>query len=192
MRDKEKKFTDLDTQWNEIIEELRIVEYTDFEDMVFSIELTFSKIESILDMKHIHTSTKRYTFVLGIYEIIDNISKLNSLLPNKVKVNITIVDIRLKSNLTTNKTMRFTEKSFFYTILASTQSHSGPLSDIEGFFQLILGKYKINRPNFITGVNQVHLKWDSVNGSIVNAIREPFLYSFGPFSPLGQKFFTKP
>ena len=34
---------------------------------------------------------------------------LKSLLPIEVKVNITIDDIRLKSNLTTNKTIRFTK-----------------------------------------------------------------------------------
>ena len=37
---------------------------------------------------------------------------LKSSLPNEVKVNITIDDIRLKSNLTTNKPVRFTRKSF--------------------------------------------------------------------------------
>ena len=36
-----------------------------------------------------------------------------SLLPDEPKVNITIDDIRLRSNLTTNKTKRFTRKSFF-------------------------------------------------------------------------------
>ena len=40
-----------------------------------------------------------------------------SLLPEEVNVNITIVDIRLKSILTANNKIRFTEKSFFCTIL---------------------------------------------------------------------------
>ena len=50
---------------------------------------------------------------------------LKSLLPNEVKVNITIGDIRLRSHLSTNKIIRSTERSFSYTILGCTQSHSG-------------------------------------------------------------------
>ena len=56
---------------------------------------------------------------------------LKSLLPNEVKVNITINDIRLRSNLTIKKTIRFTKKLFFYTILGFIQSYSGHLFDIE-------------------------------------------------------------
>ena len=48
-----------------------------------------------------------------MYEIFDIKLMLKSLLPDDVKVNITINDIRLRSNLTTNKTIRFTKKSFF-------------------------------------------------------------------------------
>ena len=45
---------------------------------------------------------------------------LKSLLPEEVKVNVTTDDIRLKSNLTTNKTIRFTKKSFFFVISGFT------------------------------------------------------------------------
>ena len=38
---------------------------------------------------------------------------LKSLLPIEVKVIIIIDDIRLKSNLTTNETIKFTKKSIF-------------------------------------------------------------------------------
>ena len=81
--------------------------------MVFRMELTYSEIEKILDVKYIATSTIGYTLPVGIYEIIDNNSTIKSLLPNDVKVNITIDDIRLKSKLTTNKTIKFTKKIFF-------------------------------------------------------------------------------
>ena len=66
---------------------------------------------------------------------------LKSLFPKKVKLNISIDDGRLKSNLTIKKTIRFTEKTFFYTILDFIQSHSGELADITGFAQLIPGTY---------------------------------------------------
>ena len=58
---------------------------------------------------------------------------LKNLLPNEKKVNITIDEIRLKSRLTTNKTVRFTKKILLYKNLGFTQPHSGPLSVIPVF-----------------------------------------------------------
>ena len=46
-------------------------------------------------------------FMKGIYEVSDNILRLKSLVPEDVKLNPTIDDIRLKSNLTTYKTIKF-------------------------------------------------------------------------------------
>ena len=84
-----------------------------------------------------------------------------------MKVYITIDDIRLKSNLTKNKTIGITEKPFFHTILGYTQSYSGPLGDIEGFAHLIPGKYKSDKAINFIGIAKVHLKYDCINGSIV-------------------------
>ena len=81
--------------------------------MVFKMELTYSEIEKILDTKYIAPSSTGYTSQPGIYEISDINLMLKSLVPKEVKVNITIDAIRLKSNLTTNKTIRFTKKSLF-------------------------------------------------------------------------------
>ena len=39
---------------------------------------------------------------------------MKSILPNKVKINNKIDGIRIKSNLTTNETILFTEKKFFF------------------------------------------------------------------------------
>ena len=78
------------------------------------------------------------------------ILRLKSLLPNEVKVEITINDIRLKSNITTNKTIKFTKISFNYIILGCTQSHSGELGDIDGFVQLFPGFYKSDKAVNIT------------------------------------------
>ena len=77
---------------------------------------------------------------------------LKSLLHNEGKVNTISDDIRLRSNLTTNKTIRLTKKSFFYTILGFTQSHSGPLGDIESFVQMIPSKYRSGKLTNITGM----------------------------------------
>ena len=117
---------------------------------------------------------------------------LKSLLPIGVKINITNDDIRLKSTLTTNKTIRFTKRKFFYTILGFTQSHLGLQGYIYGFFQLIPGLYKSYKPGNITGIDKVHLKCDCIQGSLVNGIREPISYSFALSLPPGHKVFKTP
>ena len=102
-------------------------------------------------------------------------------------MSVTIDDTRLKSNLKINKTLIFTNKSFFYTILGFTQSHQGPLNDFEGFYQILPGSFKSDKPINITGIDKFHSKCDCIQGSIVNGIREPILYSFTLSSPRGHK-----
>ena len=104
-----------------------------------------------------------------------------------MKISVTIDDVRLKSSLKTNQTFVFTNKSFFYTLLGFTQSRFYPLDDIDGFYQLISGSYKSDRPINIRGIDKIHLKCACIQGSIVNAIREPILYSFVWSSPPGHK-----
>ena len=124
--------------------------------------------------------------------MIDLNNTLKYILPDKVKVNVTIDDKRLKANLKTNQTLIFTEKSFFYTILGFTRSRSYPLDDIDGFYQLIAGSYKSDKSINITGIDKIHLKCDCIQGSIVNGVREPILYSFALSSPPGHKIYKEP
>ena len=61
---------------------------------------------------------------------------LKSLLPSEKKVNITIVDIILRSKLTTNETLKFKEKSIFFRLLGLTHSHSDlPNDPPKGYIQ---------------------------------------------------------
>ena len=99
--------------------------------------LSYDEIMDILDLKYISTKRKGYSLNPGIYEVNDPNNTLKHILPDNVKVTIAIDDIRLKSNLKTNQTLIFTNKSFFYTILGYTQSHQGPLNNIEGFYQIL-------------------------------------------------------
>ena len=160
--------------------------------MVYRMELTSHEITDVLDKKCISATSIGYTLAPGMYENSDLNLILKSLLPDEVKVNITNDDIRLKTNLTTNKTSRFTKKSFFYTILDFTQSHSGPLGEIKGFVQLIPGSYKSDKPVNITGTDKVDLKCDCINGSIVKGTRESILFSFALDKPPGHKIYKKP
>ena len=84
--------------------------------MVYRMELTYDEIVVILETKYIAASTIGYTLPQAKYEISDINLMLKSLLPDQLKVNITIDNIRLKSNLTNIKTIRFTRKSFFYIL----------------------------------------------------------------------------
>ena len=153
---------------------------------------SYDEIMDILDLKFIPTKRTGYSLNPGIYEVVDLNNTLKYILPDNVKVSVTIDDIRLKSNLKTNQTLIFTEKSFFYTILGFTQSKFYPLDDIDGFYQLIAGSYKSDRPINITGIDKIHLKCDSIQGSIVNGIREPILYSFALSAPPGHKIYKEP
>ena len=154
--------------------------------------LSYDEIMDILDLNYIPAKRTGYSLNPGIYEVIELNNTLKYILPDNVKVNITKDDIRLKSNLKINQTLIFTEKSFFYTILGFTQSRYYPLDDIDGFYQLIAGSYKSDKPVNITGVDKIHLKCDSIQGSIVNGVREPILYSFALSSPPGHKIYKEP
>ena len=114
-----------------------------------------------------------YSLKPKIYNVVD----LNNTLRNipDVKISVTIDEKIYKTNLKINQTLIFTNKSFFYTILGFTQSHSYPLDDIDGFYQLIAGSYKSDKPINITGIDKVHPKCDCIDGSIVNGTREPIL-----------------
>ena len=133
-----------------------------------------------------------YSLNPGIYEVDDLNNILKYILPYNMKVTITIHETRLQSNLKTNQTLIFTEKSFVYTILGFTQSHQGPLNDIEGFYQILPGSYTGNQPIKITEIDKVHLKCDCIHGSIVNGVREPILFIFALSSPPGHKIHIEP
>ena len=190
--DHEYKLSDLDNRKNEILGELKNIKYNDLKDLVYRMRLSYDEIMDILDLKYIPTKRTAYSLNPGIYEVIDLNNTLNYVLPDNVKVSVTIDDIKLKSNLKNNQTLIFTEKSFFYTILGFTQSRSYPVDDIDGFYQLIAGSYKSDRPINIIGIDKIHLKCDCIQGSIVNGIRESILYSFALSSPPSHKIFKEP
>ena len=75
--------------------------------MVYRIELPKNENIDILDLIYIPILKTGYTLPPGIYETRDIDLMLQSLLPNDVEVKIPIDDIRLRSNSSTNKTMKF-------------------------------------------------------------------------------------
>ena len=185
--DNEYKLSDFDTQKHEIIEGLKNDKYDDLEDLVYRMQLTYDEIIDVLDLQYISTKRMGYSIEPNIYNVVDLNKTLKNILPNNVKIDINIDERKYKTDLRINQTLIFTNKSFFYTILGFTKSRSYPLDDIKGFYQLIPGSYKGDKPINITGIDKVHLKCNVVHGSIVNGIREPILYSFALDQPPGHK-----
>ena len=171
---------------------MRNVKYNDLRDLIYRLRLSYDEILDILDLEYIPTKRTGYSLNPGIYEVVDLNNTLKYILPDNVKVKVTIDDVRLKSNLKTNQTLIFTEKSSFHTNLGFTRSRSYPLDDIDGFYQVIAGSYKSDKPSNITGIDKIHLKCDCIQESIVNGIREPILYSFALSSPPGHKIYKEP
>ena len=114
--DNQYKLSDFGTKKFEILEELKNVKHHDVEDLVYRMQLTYDEFIDVLDFKYIPTKRIGYSLNPGIYELDDLNNTLKYILPDNVKVSITIDDIRLKSNLKINRTLIFTGKSFFYTI----------------------------------------------------------------------------
>ena len=154
--------------------------------------LSYDEIMDILDLKNISTKRMGFSKEPNIYNVVDLNKTLKNILPNNIKIDISIDERKYKTDLKINQTLIFTNKSFFYTILGFTQSHSYPLDDLEGFYQLIPGSYQSERPINITGIDKVHLKCDCIDGSIMNGIREPILYSFSLDQPPGHKIYKEP
>ena len=73
-----------------------------------------------------------------------------------------------------------------------SKKNSEVLGDIKGFIQLIPCIYKNDKPNNITGVDEIHLNCVCINDSIVIGIREPILYNFALDKPPGRKIHDEP
>ena len=57
---------------------------------------------------------------------------------------------------------------------------------------MIAGSYTSDKLINITGIDKIHLKCVCIQGSIVNGVREPILFSFALSSPPGHKIHKEP
>ena len=78
--------------------------------------------------------------------------------------------------------IRFDEKSFFSTILGFTA----------GWDYKHYNKYTSKKIVNLGSKNKIHLKCDVIDGSVVDGIRQPILYSFVLDKPSGYKVFCEP
>ena len=98
---------------------------------------------------------------------------------------IRLDDITRKAKLVVNSgiiAIRFDEKSFLGTIFGFTAGW-----DYKHYNQY-LSKKIVNLSN----TNKIHLKCDAIDGSLVDGVRQPILYSFVLDKPKGYKVFSEP
>ena len=123
-----------------------------------------------------------YTFK-DISEALFNILQIEYPGPSNVIV-IEYDDITMKTKLVVRSgiiAIRFDENSFFSTNLGFT-----PGWDYKHYSQYLSQKI-VNLSN----TNKIHLKCDAIDGSVVNGIRQPILYSFVLDKPAGYKVFCE-
>ena len=85
------KISDLGNQKEEILEKLKKYStYQSLNDMVFRLQLKYHEIINILDFKYIPTKRIGYSLNPNIYNVIDLNNSLKNILPDNVKINVTI------------------------------------------------------------------------------------------------------
>ena len=100
-------------------------------------------------------------------------------------IDIEYDDITMKTKLVVRSgiiAIRFDEKSFFSTILGFT-----PGWDYKHY-----NKYTSQKVVNLGSTNKIHLKCDCNDGSVVNGLRQPILYSFVLDKLPGYKVFSEP
>ena len=78
--------------------------------------------------------------------------------------------------------IRFDEKSFFSTVLGF----------IPGWDYKLYNKYTSQKVVNLGSTNKIHLKCDCIDGSVLNGIRQPVLFSFVLEKLPGYKVFCEP
>ena len=81
--------------------------------MVYRVGLTYEVFVDLLEIKYNAGSTNGYRLPPCIIKTSDLNLMLRSLIPNEVKLSITIDDISLRSNITTKTTLKYTNSLFF-------------------------------------------------------------------------------
>ena len=163
--------------------------FQDFESFLRTqIDLVEDDIKLVLDEYNSNFVT--YELVPGIYRYRDIAEALYYILESEYpssssEILIRLDDITRKTKLVVRSgiiPIRFDEKSFFSTILGFT-----PGWDYKHYNQYLSQKI-VNLSN----TNKIQLKCDAIEGSVVNGVRQPILYSFVLDKPAGYKIFSEP
>ena len=152
------------------------------------VDLVGDDIKLVLD--EYNSSFITYELQPGIYifkeisEALSNILQTEYPGPNNV-IDFEYYDITMKTKLVVRSgiiAICFDEKSFFSTVLGFTSGW-----DFKHYNDYISQK-NVN----LGSTNKIHLKCDVIDGSVVNGLRQPILYSFVLDKLPGYKVFSEP
>ena len=163
--------------------------FQDFENFLRTdIDLVEDDIKLVLD--EYNSSFITYELDSGIYNFKDISEALFNILQSKYPGPNNVIDIEFDD--ITRKTkwdvksgiiaIRFDEKSFFRTALGFN-----PGWDYKHY-----NKYTSQKVVNLGSTNKIHLKFDVIDGSVVDGIRQPILYSFVLDKLPGYKVFSEP
>ena len=164
-----------DEQYMNILARYTISVFQDFQSFLRTqIDLVEDDIKLVLD--EYNSSFITYKLEPGIYTFKDISEALFNILQSEYPGPINVIDIEydditMKTKLVVNIgiiAIRFDEKSFFSTILGFT-----PGWDYKHY-----NKYTSQKIVNLGSTNKIHLKCDAIDGSVVNGVRQPILYSF--------------
>ena len=163
--------------------------FQDFESFLRTqIDLVEDDIKLVLD--EYNSSFITYELEPGIYTFKDISEALYNILQSDCPGDCNVIvieydDIKMKTKLVVQSgiiAIIFDEKSFFSTILGFTS----------GWDYKHYNKYTSQKVVNLGSTNKIHLKCDAIDGSVVNGIRQPILYSFVLDKPAGYKVFSEP
>ena len=163
--------------------------FQDFESFLRTeVDLVQDDVKLVLD--EYNSSFITYKLESGIYTFKDVSEVLFNILQSEYPGPSNVIDtehddITMKTKMVVKSgiiAIRFDEKSFFSTILGFT-----PGWDYKHY-----NKYISQKIVNLSNTNKIHLKCDAINGSVVNGLRQPILYSFVLDKLPGYKVFSEP
>ena len=163
--------------------------FQDFESYLRT-EIDLVQDDVKLGLDEYNSSFITYELDPGIYTFKDLSEALFNILQSEYTgynnvIDIEFDDITRKTKLVLRHgivAIRFDEKSFFSTILGFT-----PGWDYKHY-----NKYTSQKVVNLGSTNKIHLKCDCIDGSVVNGLRQPILYSFVLDKLPGYKVFSEP
>ena len=163
--------------------------FQDFESFLRTqIDLVEDDIKLVLD--EYNSSFITYELEPGIYTFKDISEALYNILQSDCPGDCNVIvieydDIKMKTKLVVQSgiiAIKFDEKSFFSTILGFTS----------GWDYKHYNKYTSQKVVNLGSTNKIHLKCDCIDGSVLNGIRQPILFSFILDKLPGYKVFSEP
>ena len=163
--------------------------FQDFESYLRTeVDLVEHDIKLVLD--EYNSSFVTYELDPGTYTFKDISEALFNILQSEYPGPSNVIDIKFdditrKTKLVVrdgNIAIKFDEKSFFTTILGFSS----------GWDYKHYNKYTSQKLVNLGSTNKIHLKYDCIDGSVVNGLRQPILYSFVLDKLPGYKIFSEP